>query len=345
MNGKKKIFSALLLATVLPSCAAAQNVRDLYTRVNRSVGMIQTVERAPSLEKQGQLTSESALGSGVLISKDGQMVTAAHVVQTADQVFVRFRGGEKIAARLVASEPYADLAVLKLEKVPATAVPVSLGDSDEMAPGDQIIVIGAPYGIDQVLTVGHISARHKPSVVVKNFEMGEFFQTDAAINEGNSGGPMFNMRGEVIGIVSSILSQSGGFEGIGFVVTSNTVRKLLLEEPTPWSGVQSFMLTDDLAKAFNLPQPAGLLIERVAKGSLAHNAKLEGGTIQTIIKGIPLIIGGDIVLAIQGIEVSADLQIVGRIRKSIKNIPVGGEIRLKVLRAGKTFDLSVRRTE
>ena len=154
----------------------------------------------------------------MLISKDGKVLTAAHVVQTADTVSVEFPNGEIVKAKVVSSEPPADIALLQLERVPASAVVAKLGDSDQVGVADQIFVVGAPYGISHTLTVGHISARRTPGGEQSELGLAEFFQTDAAVNQGNFGGPMFNMNGEVIGIVSHILSQSGGFEGLGFAV-------------------------------------------------------------------------------------------------------------------------------
>lgn len=333
----------LLLVLSFCSCAATHDVKGLFQDVNRSVGIILTVQRAPSPERGGQLTQFAGLGSGVLISDDGKMVTAAHVVQAADTVFVKFAGGEKVSAKVITSAPQADLALIQLSKVPTGAKAAALGDSSGISVGDQVCVIGAPYGIEHVLTVGYISARHRPNKVLKNFELGEFFQTDAAINQGNSGGPMFNMNGEVVGIVSSNLTFSGGFEGIGFAVTSNTAKRLLIDEPTPWSGVEGVLLTGEMAKAFNLPQPAGMLVERVAAGSLGAELKLKGGTISGTANGQPLLMGGDIVLTVQDLAVKDTVENSKSIRKAMSAVPVGGEIRVVVFRGGKKVSLSAAR--
>jgi S1-C subfamily serine protease len=270
-------------------------------------------------------------------------VTAAHVVHNAENVMVEFESGDKCLAKVQASSPQADLALLKLEKMPEGATPAMLGDSDRVNVGDDIFIIGAPYGIGHSLTVGYISARHHPNKVVKNFELGEFFQTDAAINTGNSGGPMFNMKGEVVGIVSNILTRSGGFEGVGFAVTSNTARKVLLEEPTPWSGVDFYMLSGDMARAFNIPQSSGALVMRVAVGSLGHKAGLKGGTIQAVLEDGPVLLGGDVVLAVQGIAISDKEGTIEKIRKAVSQVPVNGGIEIKVLRSGEILDIEVAR--
>ncbi len=129
-------------------------------------------------------------------------------------------------------------------------------------------MVGTPYGLARTLTVGHLSGRLKPGQVSGLFELAEFLQTDAAINQGNSGGPLFNAAGEVLGIVSHLISKSGGFEGLGFVVASNTARRLLLDEPVPWFGLDAILIEGDLLRVFNLPAP-GLLIQRVAEESPA----------------------------------------------------------------------------
>ena len=170
---------------------------------------------------------------------------------------------------MLSSEPAADLAVLQLEKKPASAQVAVVGDSDRVEVGDEIFIVGAPLGITYSLTVGHISARRQTDDLFGGFLPTEQFQTDAVINEGNSGGPMFNMDGEVIGVVSYMISQSGGFEGLGFVITSNMATRLLLEERRLWSGFQGRVLRGDLARIFNLPQESGGLVEIVADRSIA----------------------------------------------------------------------------
>lgn len=135
-----------------------------------------------------------------------------------------------------------------------------------------MFVIGAPYGISRSLTAGHISARHVAKGSGGIEWPLELFQTDASINSGNSGGPMFNMSGEVVGIVSYILTKSGGFGGLGFAATSNVVRRLLLAEKSPWTGVEAYLLSDNLARFFNVPQPYGVPVQRVADGPLRHDS-------------------------------------------------------------------------
>jgi S1-C subfamily serine protease len=321
------------------SAALAQTVGQVFQRVNASVVVIRTKERA--VTAQGQAASESGVGSGVLIAADGKVITAAHVVQTADEITVEFLSGEAIGARVVASEPEADVSLLQLERPPARPVVARIGDSEKVQIGDQAFIVGAPYGISHTLTVGHISARHKPNTVCSAMSRAEFLQTDAAINQGNSGGPMFSMQGEVIGIVSHIISKSGGFEGLGFVVTSNLARRLLLEQRSFWTGLSGYVLAGELARVFNIPQPVGLLIQRVAKNSPAEHAGLRASTIPATIDGKALMVGGDIILKVAGIEV-ADQTSYDTIQAVISRGRTGDVVKVTVLRDGRQVELTAR---
>ena len=208
---KRPIAVALLALVVLASSAAeAQNVGPIFRRVNPSVVIIRA--RWKEVSGAGQVARISEIGSGVLISADGKVITAAHVVQTADEITAEFLGGEVVGARVIASEPEADVSLLQLERVPAKATVATFGNSDRSEVGDQIFIIGAPYGIAHTLSVGYVTGRHKPNTVYSEMALAEFFQTDAANNPGNSGGPMFNMAGEVIGVASHNISKSGGSE-------------------------------------------------------------------------------------------------------------------------------------
>src|SRR5713101_7574552 len=212
---------AALLACLLPVApaqAAAQDLSDVFERVQRSVVTVRTTEREAPSGAERKTVSISGQGSGVLISADGKVLTAAHLVDAASEIQVEFAEGERVRARVVASEPDADVSLLQLDRVPPDAVAVQLADSDRARIGDRVFIVGAPYAISRTLTVGHVSGRHRPGRVWDRFALAEFLQTDAAINQGNSGGPMFSMDGEVLGIVSHLISQSGGFEGLGFVV-------------------------------------------------------------------------------------------------------------------------------
>jgi S1-C subfamily serine protease len=331
-----------LTLLVAPSgTASAESFAKMFKRLDESVLIIRTNHKEVVIGPQKQLTSLPGLGSGVLVSSDGKVMTAAHLVQTADEIAAEFLTGEIVKATVITSDPAADLALLQLEKVPPKAVVAKLGDSNDSEIGDEIFIIGAPLGLGHTITVGHISARHRPPTMY-GVARAEFFQTDAAINQGNSGGPMFNMKGEVIGIVSHIISKSGGFEGLGFVVTSEMARGLLMDKNRFWSGVEGYLLSGDLARIFNLPQQAGVLVQRVSARSPAARIGLRPGTMTAVIEGQPLIVGGDIVLEVQGVPVISDGAFYSVIRDRLGQLRSGDEVTVTVLRGGARVELKMK---
>ncbi len=290
----------------------------------------------------GTETHFSETGAGVLISPQGDVMTAAHVVHAMDEVTVEFLGGETVPATVVASEPAADLSLLRLSRVPAGARVAKLADTNAVRVGDQVLVVGAPYGLSHSLSVGWISARWAPNTVYRSMPLAEFFQTDAVINTGNSGGPMFGLTGDVVGIVSHNISKGGGSEGLGFVVTANTARELLLERRSVWTGLEGQLLTDRQGDILNLPPgQLGYLVKVVAKGSLGETLGLRGGTSTATIDGERLIVGGDILLNVAGIPVNSAADLV-KIRQILNQLGTGQPFTLTVLRAGRVLDLSGR---
>src|SRR5260221_501610 len=265
-----------------------------------------------------------------------ETLPAAHVVQAADSVVVEFVGGERIDADVISSQPVADVALLQLKKPPprnGTTV-AALGDSEAAQIGDEVFIVGAPRGISHTLTVRHISARRKPTASVSGMSMAEFFQTDAAINQGNSGGPMFSMKGEVIGIVSYIVSETGGSEGLGFVVTSKTARELMLERHSFWSGVDAYLVSGDMARVFNIPAPgSGLLVQRVAENSPAAAIGIQPGLFRAMIGDEELIVGGDIILPVGGVSLSGP-GAYERIRRVMDGTAPGDKVKVTIRRTG-----------
>jgi S1-C subfamily serine protease len=328
-----------VVGVMAPRAADAQSVGEVFQQVKSSVVVIRA--RGRDIAASGQVHFKET-GSGVLVSSDGKIMTAAHVVATMDEITVEFVGGDRLPARVVASEPAADLSLLQLDKVPAEAKVARLADSNTVKVGDQVIVVGAPYGLSYAMTVGWISARWAPNTVYKTMPMAEFFQTDAVINTGNSGGPMFNMAGEVVGIVSHNISKSGGSEGLGFVVTGNTAKELLLTKRSFWSGLEGQILSPELGDLFNLPpNTLGYLVKTVAKDSPAEAMGVRGGTKLATIDGESIVIGGDIILSVDGIRLvtAADAQ---KIRAHLNTLTSGTPFKATVLRAGRQVELNGR---
>ena len=338
---KRASVAAVLFLVSLPWQAGtteAQGMGDVFRRVNPAVVVIRAKGR--DVEVSG-LARYTETGSGVLISSAGSVMTAAHVVHSLDEVSVEFLGGETVAARVVSSEPAADLALLKLDRVPAGITPAAMADSDAVRVGDQVIVVGAPYGLSHSMSAGWISARWPANSVYRAMPLAEFLQTNATINTGNSGGPMFNMAGEVIGIVSHNISKSGGSEGLGFVVTINTARRLLLERPSFWSGLDGRLISGPIAQVLNLPQETGYLVKSVARGSVSETLGLRGGAVLATIMGEELVVGGDIILKVQGVMIG-DVTEHHRVRDLLATVPPGAPFTMTVLRLGKIIELTGR---
>jgi len=317
----------------------AQQLAELFQKVSPSVVLVRTVERGIAPDATSGLTTIPGLGSGVLISADGKIMTAAHVVQTADRVAVQFQDGKLYPAHVVASSVRADVALLQLDQFPIALAPAKVGNSDSLQVGDEIIVIGAPYGLGHSLTVGHVSGRVPSGGIVSGGPM-EMIQTDAAINMGNSGGPMFNMNGEVVGIVSRILTQSGGFEGLGFAIPSKVAQRVLLNARSFWSGIDFVLLQDTLAQVFNLPQSAGLLVQQVAAGSPGALLGVRAGTVRVQVGTQQVLGGGDVVLGVGGIDITPNGASLEQIQTYLSGLRAGDSVRVSVLRGGKVMKLA-----
>ncbi len=335
----KKIY--LLLFTILlitPAITSASDYRKLFEVANPSVVVLYTIERQIDARQKSKEVSRRGLGSGFVVDTDGHIITAAHVVQTADAVQVEFVDGTKVTAHVIASDTVKDVALLALDETPANLSPAKLGDSNDIRVGDEIFVIGAPFGLSHTLSIGHISSRHNNSHALMGSIQAETFQTDAAINQGNSGGPMFNLKGEVIGVVSHIRSKSGRSVGLGFAITSNETVKALFTQHMTWSGMSGIQLTGPLAEALNIPQTWGYLVQKVALNSPAERLGIQASRIPVSIEGKKLFIGGDIILSIEGIEMSPDTAEL--FREKAKQIENGAEITVTVLRAGEKIELT-----
>src|SRR5712691_9380788 len=303
----KKILAVILAAAVLPvfaPAAQAQNLDDIFRKVNPSVVVVRAKGRDVSA---GGVTRFNETGSGVLISGSGRVMTAAHVVNGMDEITVEGVAGEVVRAKIISSDAAADVSLLQLERVTAAMQVARIGDSNTVRVGQQVMVVGAPYGLAHSMSVGWISARWPANTIFRDMPLAKFFQTTATINTGNSGGPMFNMAGEVIGIVSQNISKSGGSEGLGFVVTINTAQKFL--------------------------------VKTVAQGSLAWNMGLQGGDRIVTIGGREMALGGDIILSVDGIPVVSEDNI-EKIRNRLASAPLGTPFKMSVLRAGKVIELT-----
>ena len=227
-----------------------------------------------------QKRKSSALGSGFIIDKEGIVITNNHVIQGAEDILVRVNGDKEYKAKVLGADPGMDIAVLKME-TDEKFIPVKFGDSDKARIGDWVIAIGNPFGFGGTVTSGIISARNR-SIGLSRYE--DFIQTDASINQGNSGGPLFNMDGDVIGINTAILGPSGSI-GIGFAIPSNNAQRVINqliefgETKRGWLGVRIQYVTNEIAEIEKLDKPRGALIASVAEGSPSEDAGIKAGDI------------------------------------------------------------------
>jgi serine protease Do len=333
----RAILLVVLALLSVPAGAAAQTPGEVFRKVTPSVVVIRA--RGSEVTAAGQVRFLET-GSGVLISADGKVMTAAHVVASMDEISVEFLGGETVTAKVIASESAADLSLIQLERVPAGARVAKMANSDSVRVGDPVYIVGAPYGLSYSLSAGLISARWAPNTVHRAMPLAEFFQTNATINTGNSGGPMFNAAGEVIGIVSHNISKSGGSEGLGFVVTMKTAQQLLLEKKSFWGGIDGQFLSDEMLDILNVPNNMkGFLVKSVAKGSPGDEAGLVGGTKVVTVGGEHFVLGGDIILSIEGIPAESAAAMM-KIRDHLATLKPGAPLTATVLRKGRVIDLT-----
>lgn len=327
-------LAVLLLIVPASFVQAKTNFADLYETHSKSVVTIYT----ESIKTRGsRLKKAKGVGSGVLI-EDNQIVTAAHVVDGTHSIEVQFHDGERIPAQVIASVKASDVALLKIERSSTNGVVAKLSDSDDTRIGSDVFIIGAPFGIEQTLSVGILSGRMNRGLMAGGNPI-EFLQTDTAINTGNSGGPMFNTRGEVIGIVSFILTKSGGFDGIGFATSSNTAKQALLASSGVLAGFEGIVLNEIIAKALNYPG-AGLLVQRVNEDSIVGRGGLRAGIHEIQIHGQSLLLGGDLILEINGLvcQTPHDFEL---LRESTLALSEGDSYSIKIFRDGAVEELVV----
>lgn len=273
-------------------------------------------------------TPRRGMGSGVLIDANGHILTNNHVIEGADEVVVQLNDGRAVDAKIIGSDPRTDLAVIKIEA--DNIKPAKLGDSDNLKIGEWVVAAGAPFGLDNTITAGIVSAKGRSIMGGSAYE--DFIQTDAAINPGNSGGPLANLDGEVIGINTAIFSRTGGYMGIGFAIPINlakTVMKSLIEEgkvTRGWLGVVIQELTEDLAKTFNYPSTKGALVAEVGEGSPAEKS----GIVQ-----------GDILVALNGRKINE----VNDLRNMVAAEKPGTRVTIEYIRQGRSETTTVKLDE
>jgi serine protease Do len=294
----------------------------------------------------------SALGSGFVWDKNGDIVTNNHVVDGATKIQVTFSDGTTVPATLVGNDPYSDLAVIKVDVSADMLNPVSMADSTQVKVGEIAIAIGNPYGFEGSMTVGNVSGvgRDLPSSQVDQnsgatYSIPEIIQTDASINPGNSGGVLVNDQGQVIGVTSALESASGSSSGVGFAIPAQIVSKVVPEliksgkYEHPYLGISGTDMTPDIAQAMNLPaETRGAMVIQVTDGGPASKAGLLGSNDSVTINGVQGTIGGDVVTAIDGQTIKSMSDIIAYLAV---NTQVGQTVSLTILRNGQTQTVDV----
>src|SRR5919204_2270321 len=291
--------------------------------------------------------SEQALGSGFVLDKAGHIITNYHVVAGARNVRVSFSDGEDMQARVVGSDPSTDIAVLKVDARSRALKPLPLGNSDAVQVGDAVVAIGNPLCYTRSITAGIVSALGRPIQAPNGFEIDHVIQTDAALNHGNSGGPLLNAQGEVIGVNSQIAS-SGGSDaniGIGFAIPINTVKNVSAQLIRSGRAEHSFIgvgvqsLTPQIAQLFHLPVSRGLLVQSVCARSGAAGAGVKAGTTKVTVSGVTWTVGGDIIVKADGVTVSS----LEQLRELIQNKQPGDSLKLEIYE-GPHYDSKTTKT-
>ena len=317
-----------------PGCSA--DIPTLFDRVSPAVVMISAQSINP-YKVQGRVTR--IIGSGFIYDSKGLIITNSHVAFGRQTLYVTLDDGTVVPAHLLGADPIYDIAVLQIAKADkGKLTTVALGDSEHLRVGEDVIAIGNPLGLDQTVTRGIISGVNRilPETALSLSE--PLFQTDAPINPGNSGGPLLNLCGEVIGMNTAIVPDA---QNIGFAIPINLIKSVvpsLIRDGRmirPWVGFHGTMIGADLRKVLKLPLTDGLLIEVVEPGSPAETAGMRGGEIEFTLGTISLLLGGDIVTAINGVP-TTDAAKIAPIMRALK---VGSTLKLSVFREGETREL------
>jgi S1-C subfamily serine protease len=327
-----------------PSGTGAMSINEIYEEA--APGVVQINATPGSTTPDPFFGQSPALGSGFIVDKAGHIVTNYHVIESGDEIHVGFSNQDTVVAEIVGTDPSTDLAVLKVETDASALTPLPLGDSNDVRVGDPVVAIGNPFGLDRTATAGIVSALQRYIQAPNRFTIDHVIQTDAPINSGNSGGPLLNMQGEVIGVNTQIETGNTGAMGnvgVGFAVPSNTVKDVLAQilrtgrVNRAYLGITGQAITSALVDAYNLPTEEGVLVAEVADGSGAAKAGLQGGETEVVVAGETYVLGGDIIVAFDGRKLAT----VGDLRDAIAQHKPGDKVRLQILRDGRQRSVTV----
>ncbi len=301
----------------------------IYNQLNDSVVLIQT---------------NLGLGSGFVYDLNGHIITNQHVIDGAETIQVTFLDGSISSASVVGMDIYSDLAVIKVDPEATTLYPVVLGSSSELTVGEPVAAMGNPFGLSDTLTVGVVSSLERTLDAAGGYVIIDIIQIDAAVNPGNSGGPLVNIKGQVVGVNAAIQSETGTFTGIGFAIPSDTVKReidALIETggyKHPWLGVTVLEVNIAIADAIGLEKPQGILVLDVTSASPANLAGLRGGNEDFVVDGLEVTLGGDVITDVDGIAVITMDDLVVYMER---NTSPGDSVVLGIIRDGQELGLTV----
>jgi S1-C subfamily serine protease len=326
------------------------SISEIYDRSAPGVVQITSTSRTVEVDPFfgfGVPRVQRGLGSGFVYDKAGYILTNYHVVRGAQKIQVSFSNNDSMKARVVGVDPSTDLAVLKVDADSRALRPLPLGNSDAVKVGQAVVAIGNPLGYDRSVTAGIVSALDRPLQSPNGFSIQDVIQTDAAINQGNSGGPLIDAGGRVIGINTAIATGNTGASGnigIGFAIPINTVKNVVSEliahgrVEHAYLGVCLRPIDRRLARLFNLPVNRGLIVEKVLRGGSAARAGLRGGDTKVSISGETYLLGGDLIVKIDGDPVTG----IEQLRDLVAAKKPGDEMQVEVFRKRERTKLTVR---
>jgi putative serine protease PepD len=305
--------------------ASGTTIGQIYERSYKAVVEITTTFVDASQRQQG---------SGFVYDRNGNVVTNQHVVEgpSAGSISVRFWDGRTYSAEIVGTDPSTDLAVIKVDAPASVLEPLRLGDSSDVIVGDTVVAMGSPFGLEGTVTSGIVSALHRQMTAPNEFTITDSIQTDAAINHGNSGGPLLDSRGRVIGVNAQIESESGGNDGVGFAIPSNTVRSIVVQLVETGSAEHAYLGVK------MLPVPGGVAVTEVRPGTPAEQAELQPATGSRTVNGQQIPTGGDVIVAVDDVEVSSTAEL----QSAIDAKRPGDTVSLAVIRDGERRTIDVK---
>jgi S1-C subfamily serine protease len=328
----------------------ALTINAIYRRSAPGVVQITSTTVVEQVDPFGfgppQRQTQKALGSGFVIDKNGHIVTNYHVVRGAQNVQVSFSNRDSMKARVVGVDPSTDLAVLEVDARSRALTPLPLGDSDRARVGDSVVAIGNPFGFTRTITAGIVSALQRSITAPNDYPIDHVIQTDAPINKGNSGGPLLNASGQVIGVNAQIETggTSEGNVGIGFAIPVNTVKRVAAQlikngkVAHPQLGIQGQEISPQVAKLFRLPSSHGVLVAHVEPGSGAAAAGLKAGSQQVVVGGETYTLGGDLLVKADG----RSLNSIDDLRDVVTSKKPGDTVELELYRGDNKMTLNVK---